>query len=106
MRRGRGRSAGGGGGGMSAALIPLGEVVEIINGDRGKNYPDRDAQLPSGHCLFLSTKNVRQGYFDFSEVVFIDRERHSILGGGTLKRGDIILTIRGTLGNTAVYRND
>jgi type I restriction enzyme S subunit len=85
-------------------IISLGDAVELINGDRGKNYPDREAQRSSGYCLFLNTKNVRQGYFDFSEVAFIDEERHAVLGGGSLKRNDIVLTIRGTLGNTAVFR--
>lgn len=88
-----------------ATTISLSEAVEFINGDRGKNYPDRDAQRPTGHCLFLNTKNVRQGYFDFSETAFIDEEHHRRLGGGTLNRNDIVLTIRGTLGNTAIYRD-
>jgi len=88
------------------ATISLSEAVEFINGDRGTNYPDRDAQKPTGHCLFLNTKNVRQGYFDFSETAFIDKERHRRLGGGTLIRNDIVVTIRGTLGNTAIYRED
>lgn len=89
-----------------AATIPLSEAVEFINGDRGKNYPDHDAQTSTGHCLFLNTKNVRQGRFDFSSLAFIDQERHGKLGGGTLERNDIVLTIRGTLGNTAIYRDD
>jgi type I restriction enzyme S subunit len=91
---------------VTSSNIPLGNAVELINGDRGKNYPDRDAQHSSGYCLFLSTKNVRQGYFDFSEVAFINEQRHAKLGGGTLERNDIVLTIRGTLGNTAIYRDD
>jgi type I restriction enzyme S subunit len=62
--------------------------------------------MSSGYCLFLNTKNVRQGNFDFSDVAFISRERHTRLSGGTLKRNDIVLTIRGTLGNTAVYSED
>jgi type I restriction enzyme S subunit len=90
----------------SATFITLGEAVELINGDRGKNYPDREAQLPDGYCLFLNTKNVRRGYFDFSDVVFITKDRHESLGGGTLRRNDIVLTIRGTLGNTAIYSDD
>jgi type I restriction enzyme S subunit len=85
--------------------IRLGDAVDLINGDRGTNYPDRNAQMPSGHCLFLNTKNVRQGFFDFSEVAFIEKERHLKLGGGVLEHNDIVLTIRGTLGNTAVYKD-
>lgn len=53
-----------------------------------------------------SPPSVRRGCFDFSEVAFIDEERHRRLGGGTLSRNDIVVTIRGTLGNTAIYRNE
>ena len=34
--------------------------VDVIDGDRGKNYPHQDELLESGYCLFLSAKNVTQ----------------------------------------------
>jgi type I restriction enzyme S subunit len=84
-------------------FLPLSTVVRFINGDRGKNYPSDDEQMIAGYCLFLSTKNVRKGEFDFSDCRFISEEKHMLLGGGTLEAGDIVLTIRGTIGNTAIY---
>src|SRR6266540_1225156 len=81
----------------------LGDVADLINGDRGKNYPNDAEQTLEGYCLFLSTKNVLHGQFDFTDARFITQEKHNMLSGGTLKRGDIVLTIRGTLGNSAVY---
>lgn len=92
----------------NSTLIPkrLGDVVELINGDRGKNYPNDSEQLLDGYCLFLSTKNVLRGRFEFTDSRFITEERHNLLSGGTLKRGDIVLTIRGTLGNSAVYDDE
>src|SRR5205809_882989 len=32
---------------------------EIVDGDRGTNYPKKEDFSPSGYCLFLNTKNVR-----------------------------------------------
>lgn len=90
---------------------PMGwEVVEfsqapirIIDGDRGKNYPKSDEFLESGHCLFLSTKNVSKRGFIFEDCQFISKEKDQILRKGKLKRHDVVLTTRGTVGNTAYY---
>ena len=38
---------------------------EIIDGDRGANYPSQNEFYSNGHCLFLSTKNVKKTGFDF-----------------------------------------
>ena len=58
----------------------LGEApLEILDGDRGENYPSQDEFKESGHCLFLSTKNVRFDGFDFSECQFISKERDTLL---------------------------
>jgi type I restriction enzyme S subunit len=81
----------------------VGDVLTLIDGDRGPNYPKQDDYKDSGHCLFLSTKNVRKYGFLFDEVVFLTEEKHKILRNGTLERGDVIITTRGTLGNVAVY---
>ena len=78
---------------------------EIIDGDRGKNYPKREEFSPSGHCLFLSATNVTKSGFNFSECQFIDEKRDAALNKGKLRREDVVLTTRGTLGNTA-YFND
>jgi len=79
---------------------------EIIDGDRGKNYPSQDEFFRSGYCLFLSTKNVRQTGFDFSESQFITIEKDNLLRKGKLARFDTILTTRGTVGNVTFYGND
>lgn len=77
--------------------------IEFIDGDRGKNYPSQDDFLDIGHCLFLSTKNVRPNGFDFDDCQFISAEKDELLRKGKLNRGDIVLTTRGTVGNTALY---
>ena len=47
------------------------DIFELIDGDRGKNYPKQSDYLNDGYCLFLSTKNVRLNIFMFEENVFI-----------------------------------
>jgi restriction endonuclease S subunit len=81
----------------------LGDVLKTIDGDRGKNYPKKKEFMDSGFCLFLSTKNVRQGNFVFDDNLFISEEKDRILRGGKLERNDVVITTRGTLGNVALY---
>jgi type I restriction enzyme S subunit len=77
--------------------------IEIIDGDRGAAYPTASDFMPSGHCLFLSAKNVTRRGFDFSERQFIGVDRDQALRKGKLRRGDVVLTTRGTLGNSAFF---
>jgi len=81
----------------------LNELVDIIDGDRGKNYPSIDEMLDKGYCLFLNAGNVTKIGFDFSETKFISKEKDEKLRKGKLKRNDIVLTSRGTVGNVAFF---
>jgi len=78
---------------------------EIIDGDRGVNYPKKEDFSSDGYCVFLNTKNVRSDGFNFDEVEFITREKDEVLRKGKLRRGDVVLTTRGTVGNTGYYDN-
>ena len=80
--------------------------IEVIDGDRGKNYPHQDELLKTGDCLFLSAKNVTKNGFSFTEKQFITKEKDKLLNNGRLKRGDIVITTRGTVGNVALYSNE
>ena len=79
--------------------------IELIDGDRGKNYPKNDEITNSGFCLFLNAKNVTSNGFDFSEKLYISKEKDSLLRKGKLIRKDIVLTTRGTVGNLGYYSN-
>lgn len=80
--------------------------LQIIDGDRGKNYPSQEEFTAKGDCLFLSTKNVRFHGFDFADCQFISKERDELLRKGKLERNDIVLTTRGTIGNIGFYSNN
>jgi len=77
--------------------------LEIIDGDRGTNYPKQSDFLTSGYCLFLNAGNVTREGFSFSNCTFISQEKDSILRKGKLKKYDTILTTRGTVGNVAFF---
>ena len=77
--------------------------IELIDGDRGKNYPRNDEMFEKEYCLFLNAKNVTINGFVFDENVFITKEKDELLRKGKLNRNDIVLTTRGTIGNVGLY---
>ncbi|WP_105110568.1 restriction endonuclease subunit S [Streptococcus suis] len=80
--------------------------IEILDGDRGKNYPAKSDLAKHGDCVFLNTGNVKNNGFDFSDVDFISFEKDFSLRNGKLLREDIVMTTRGTVGNLAYYSKD
>jgi len=84
--------------------LPFGQApLQIVDGDRGKAYPKHTDFTEEGHCLFLSATNVTPSGFEFSECQFVSEQKDSELRKGKLTRNDVVLTTRGTLGNTAFY---
>nr|WP_024716596.1 restriction endonuclease subunit S [Gluconobacter oxydans] len=77
--------------------------IQVIDGDRGKNYPKDNEFQATGSCLFLSAKNVTKAGFDFSLGQFITSEKHKILNKGAVELGDIVITTRGSIGHFAYY---
>jgi len=86
-------------------LAPFETLGSVIDGDRGTNYPGSRDFSDDGHCLFLNAGNVTKAGFRFRECAFISREKDERLSKGKLKRDDIVLTTRGTVGNFAYFDN-
>jgi type I restriction enzyme S subunit len=84
--------------------VKLGDIgVLVIDGDRGKNYPKNNDLTENNYCLFLSASNVTKRGFAFENNQFISKEKDNSMGKGKLNVGDIVITTRGTIGNTAFY---
>ena len=81
----------------------LGDLVDFIDGDRGKNYPTFDEFTSTGYCLFLNSSNVTSTGFNFDNCMFVSEEKDKLMNKGHLSPYDIVLTSRGTLGNVALY---
>lgn len=84
-------------------VVGIGDTLNIIDGDRGINYPNGSDFSDNDYCLFLNAKNVSGDSFDFSNCQFISRTKDAELRKGKMQRGDFVLTTRGTVGNIAFY---
>ena len=89
--------------GLNITSMPMTKICDIIDGDRGKNYPTENEFSVEGYCLFLNAKNVTYNGFNFENCMFITKKKDELLRKGHLHRGDIVLTTRGTIGNLAFY---
>ena len=88
---------------VPSTTVPLTQLVDFIDGDRGSYYPTFNEFLSEGYCLFLNASNVTANGFNFNSCQFITEEKDKLLNKGHLSLFDIILTSRGTLGNVALY---
>jgi type I restriction enzyme S subunit len=84
----------------------LDKNIEVLDGDRGHNYPNGDDLKEQGHTLFLSASNVTKNGFSIHTRQYITKEKSQSLGNGKLKLNDIILTSRGSIGHIALYDDE
>ena len=84
----------------------LDKLVDVVDGDRGVNYPKAEEFSQLGFCLFLTAKNVTKYGFKFDEFQFITEEKDKLLRKGKLQRKDVVLTTRGSVGQFAYFTED
>lgn len=83
-------------------LKPLGQISIFENGDRSSNYPSGN-DLVSDGVLFLSTKNIVSDKLNLSSCQYILEEKYTSLSRGKARNGDLIITLRGTLGSCCIF---
>lgn len=83
--------------------VRLGAIGEFINGDRGKNYPNRDEYVPEG-IPWINTGHIEpDGTLTQGDMHFITREKFNSLNSGKIEPGDLVYCLRGaTFGKTAI----
>lgn len=81
----------------------LEEILQFINGDRGKNYPSKDKLQLNGEIPFISAINIESGTISRNNLLFLNREQYDALGSGKLLKNDIVVCIRGSLGKACIY---
>ena len=84
----------------SAEPIHLGDFCKFENGDRGKNYPSKSKQIASG-IPFINAGNLSRSKIDFTGMAYISQATFDSLGGGKIRRNDILFCLRGSLGKFA-----
>ena len=84
-------------------MTTLGDECEFENGDRGKNYPNRNEYVESG-IPWINTGHIRpDGTLSTEEMNFITRKKFESLRSGKIQKGDLVYCLRGaTLGKTAL----
>lgn len=81
----------------------VGDIEEIINGDRGKNYPSKSQLHRTGDIPFISAINIQNGTIAKDNLLYVDETQYDALRSGKLSKGDIVLCIRGSLGKNGRY---
>jgi len=85
-------------------VTALGEVADVINGDRGKNYPSRDAYVNKG-IPFVNAGHLTDGRVSLEAMNYISEDCFALLSNGKLQAGDLLFCLRGSLGKVAVVDN-
>ncbi|HQV13164.1 MAG TPA: restriction endonuclease subunit S [Nitrospira sp.] len=82
--------------------VPLGTVVDFVNGDRGENYPTQSDRAVSG-VPFINTGHIEaSGRLSGIGMDYITHDCFERLRSGKVKSGDILYCLRGsTIGKTA-----
>jgi|LakMenEpi03Aug12_release.lakeMendotaPanAssembly.Ray.scaffolds.fasta_scaffold242743_2 type I restriction enzyme S subunit len=86
------------------AILKLGQVVQVLNGDRSANYPSKEYRVESG-IPFINAGHLQNGDIDMSEMDFITPEKFQSLKGGKVQDGDILFCLRGSLGKCAIVKD-
>ena len=81
--------------------VRFGNLIQIINGDRGKNYPGRKYYISEG-CPIITASNLGESFVDLNSLNFISVERSKLLSSGHVQKGDILYCIRGSLGKNSM----
>jgi type I restriction enzyme, S subunit len=81
----------------------LGDICQFENGDRGKNYPNRNEYVVSG-IPWINTGHIQpNGTLSKNEMNYITRQKFNSLRSGKIQAGDLVYCLRGaTLGKTAI----
>lgn len=81
--------------------LPLGEALDILIDNRGKNPPFVTSGIPA-----ISAKNIKGGRVDLNEARFVAFETYEAWMHQKVKRNDVILTSEAPLGRVARIEDD
>ena len=85
-------------------LKTIGEIADVICGPFGSTIKNGDYQ-DSGIPLIRITNISKEGYMDYSDLVFISEKLGDSLKRMQVSAGDIVISQRGSLGQCAIVDN-
>lgn len=80
------------------------EITKFLNGDRSKNYPNRNEYVEKEKGVaFINTGHIEpNGKLDYQSMNYITRDKLNSLNGGKIEKGDLVYCLRGaTIGKIA-----
>lgn len=80
----------------------LGVLFNIVNGDRGKNYPAKNKLQTSG-IPFVSAINIQNSELFIENLLCLNEQQYDLLRSGKINKGDTLLCIRGSIGKHCIY---
>lgn len=84
------------------AIKPLGELLKILTNGHTPRYHN----LSIGNVVFLTAEHVYDFRIDFDSDKRIEKEHHdNLLNRTRLQNGDMLLTIKGRIGNVAIVEH-
>lgn len=86
---------------MASNLVPLGSLCSFENGDRGNNYPKECDYIDIG-IPFISGSALNDGEIVRSGLKYISKEKFASLRAGKAHKGDILFSLRGSLGKCVI----
>jgi len=85
-------------------LVESGTLEKPLDGNHGNIHPTASDFVKEG-IPFIMANNVQNGVLDLTNCYFIKKEQADKLQKGFSKTGDVLLTHKGTVGNTAIVGN-
>lgn len=86
-------------------MVKLSSVAEVLNGDRSTNYPSGKDFVAFG-VPFINAGHLKTGKIVFSNMDYISELKYQQLSGAKIRKNDILLCLRGSLGKYAVSEID
>lgn len=84
--------------------VRLGEVLLVLNGDRGKNYPSK-SKLKTFGIPFINAGNIDENnLISEKSLLYVSEAQFDLLKAGKLKKDDEVLCIRGSLGKHGTFK--
>ena len=80
--------------------VPLINLCQFINGDRGKNYPSSDDIVDSS-VPFINAGHLKQNRICYDGMNFLTEEKYASLNSGKIQKNDILYCLRGSIGKKA-----
>ena len=88
---------------ISWCWVRIKDVFQLINGDRGKNYPSKSKLKNIGNIPFISAVNIQNGTISKDNLLYLSEAQYKLLGSGKLKKNDFVFCLRGSLGKNCKY---